>query len=393
MIILYPPSFKSLGEKVMLFSKYSLDGEPYTLWYKFPKKYRDYLVVERLDAFLVGLLFLGLKTGKDIYVKGHVSHRLYYSINHYLIEILCAANPSYKKIKIIVEELNKRDLNMVNSAGTGLSCGVDSFATYYDHIEEDGNFEIKYFTFFDVGSHGVFKGKRAGEIFNERLNNSSEFAKKVGKELITVESNLSEVLDLPFQATNTLRNISCVLNLQKLFKNYYFASSYPYKYFKLDPSDTTYYDIWNLHLLSTESTTFFSSVPGLTRIEKTALISNFQTTYNFLDVCLSPNKDYDFKNCTRCEKCLRTALTLDLLDKLENYNEVFDLNAYGRQKDSYIAKVLYTRKTNIFSEELYALLKKKNILTKTHYYAKVKYGLELKWLRFKKSIKVVIKKV
>lgn len=391
MIILYLPVLESVNEKIIISSKYTVDGKPHTLWYKFPDRYKQYLVVERLDAFVVGLLFLGLKTGKDIHLKGPVSQRLYYTLNHYLIEILCAANPAYRKIRIIAEDLDDRDLNKGDVTGTGLSCGVDSFATYYDHIEDKGKYKVDVFTFFDVGSHGIFKGKRAKEIYDDRLRNATEFAHNEGKEIIPVESNLGQVLELPFQGTNTLRNISCVLNFQKLFKNYFFASSYPYQHFKLDPSDTTYYDIWNLHLLSTESTTFFSSVPGLTRIEKTALISNFTATYKFLDVCVTPDRKNNSKNCTRCEKCLRTALTLDLLGQLNNYHQVFDLTAYQRQKNYFIAKILSTRKNNIFSKELYEYLKEKGILTKSHYFQSFKHDFHLRWMRIKKRIKQQLK--
>ena len=391
MIVINKPVVNHENDFVIISSEIKIGDKVESLWYKFPSKYKEYVVIERLDAFVVGLLFLGLKTGEDIYLKGPVSHRLFYTLNHYLIDVLCAANTAYKKIKVVAEELDSSNLNVRNVAGTGLSCGVDSFATYYDHLKDEGNYKIEFFTFFDVGSHGVFEGKKAGEVFNVRLKNSREFAENEEKEVISVESNLSKFLELPFQSTNTLRNISCVLNLQKLFSNYYFASSYPYKHFKLDPTDTTYYDIWNLHLLSTESTTFYSSVPGLTRIEKTALISSYPGTFDFLDVCLTPDRNQSFKNCTRCEKCLRTCLTLDLLGKLENYHTVFDLKAYRDQKNRYIGQILNTRKSNIFSEEIYQLLKEKRVLSKVHYFEKLKNSLVVKWRGVKKRIKQQLK--
>ena len=391
MIVINKPVLQTEGDFVIISSEISIGNKIEILWYKFPNRFEEYVVYERLDAFIVGLLFLGLKTGEDFYLKGPVSHRLFYTLNLYLIDVLCAANTAYKKIKVFAENLDSSNLNLKNIAGTGLSCGVDSFATYYDHLKDEGNYKIECFTFFDVGSHGVFEGKKAGEVYKDRLQNSREFAKNEGKELISVESNLSKFLELPFQSTNTLRNISCVLHFQKLFSNYYFASSYPYKHFKLDPTDTTYYDIWNLHLLSTESTNFYSSVPGLTRIEKTALISNYEGTFNFLDVCLTPDRNQNFKNCTQCEKCLRTCLTLELLGKLENYHTVFDLKAYKEQKNRYIGQILNTRKKNIFSEEIFQLLKEKRVLSKTHYFEKVKNSIDIRWRGFKKRIKQQLK--
>ena len=49
-----------------------------------------------------------------------------------------------------------------------------------------------------------------------------------------------------------------------------------------------------------------------------------------MHVCLS--KPY---NCGICSKCRRTLVTLDLIDKLDNFSQVFDINYYKEHKHDY----------------------------------------------------------
>lgn len=360
MIVIERPHLQVIENDLAELSvKYTLNNEEQKLWYTVPSKYQKYLVTENLDAFLVALLFLALKNGEDISLKGPVSAKLLYSVNHYLIPALCLANPELKEVKATASELNESNLNFGNVAATGLSCGVDSFSAYYDHRNEKGSYKIEYFTFFNAGSHGS-GGDYTRKVFKQRLKKSERFAAREGKEIIPIDSNLSETLMMKFQKTNTLRNASCALLLQKLFRNYYSASKNRFDFFKLHDYDTQDYDSLILNMLSTESTTFFSAVANLTRLERTNFIADFEGTYNHLDICTSPRrKQEEGVNCSKCKKCLRTALTLDLLGKLERYENVFHLDIYRKNRDNFIWYIISTRNDNQISNDLYKLLKEK----------------------------------
>lgn len=362
MIVIEKPTVLQLNnEQTEISVKFSRGGSENKLWYTVPSGFQEYLVTENADAFLTGLLFLGLKTGEDIEVNAPVSAKLFYSINHYLIPALCLANPKLKHIKVTAGELNEKDLNTGNAAATGLSCGVDSFATYYDHIHEKGSYEIKYFTFFNAGSHGS-GGEATRKIFHERLKKSEKFAEREGKDIIPIDSNLSEILMMKFQETNTLRNVSCALLLQKLFRNYYSASKNRFDFFKLHAYDTQDYDSLILNMLSTESISFYSAVANLTRLERTDFIADFEGTYDHLDICTSPRRaaQEGVMNCSRCKKCLRTALTLDLLGKLENYKNVFNFDTYREHRNTFIWYIISTRNDNQISRDIYDLLREKD---------------------------------
>src|SRR5690606_756799 len=114
--------------------------------------------------------------------------------------------------------------------------------------------------------------------------------------------------------------------------NYYYSSAYRFDHFKFNARDTSDYDTLILKMLSTESTTFFASAAQFTRVERTEKISAFTTTYKYLDVCTDPPVDSLYINCSQCFKCMRTQLTLELIGRLEEYNKVFNLKIYYKEK-------------------------------------------------------------
>lgn len=388
MITLHKQKLLRSEDKVILSASFELDGQTEELWYSFPSKYEKYLIVEQLDAFVIGLLFLGLKKGKDIKLNGSLSARLYYAINHYLIDALCLANSELKRIKIIPESLSYSNHNEIETAGTGLSCGIDSFTTYYEHIEEKKPYRIDYFTFFNVGSHGDLGGERARKIFESRFQNVREFSQNENKALITVDSNISEVLEMKFMQTYNLRTISCVLHLQKLFKNYYYSSGTRFDHFAFNKHEIADLDMLVIPNLSTESTSIFVSALKYSRIERTNLISDFPQTYDHLDVCTDPfDLEREKINCSRCYKCMRTMLTLELLGKLENYASVFDVSYFKRNKERHIGWLLSKPKKLTLDKELLDFLKKRgNISSRARLY-KFKNLIYRKRINFLKSIR------
>jgi hypothetical protein len=368
-MIIYAPTKEIKDNKVYLNFKFELRSKPHTLWFSFPIKYENYLVTENADAALAALLLLAMYNGENIDVQAPISARLYYQLNHYVINALNLANSNWKLIKVKVKETNEQSLNINTASGTGISCGVDSFATIVDHLSENNDFNIEYFTFFNAGSHGNYGGEKARELFNERLELVKPFIEEINKSLIEVDTNLNEILMMEHHKTHTIRDIACVLNLQKLFKNYYYASAYRFDHYRLNELATSAdYDLLILTMFSTESTTFYSSVTQYTRLERTKLITEYTPTYKYLNVCVHSSITGEAKNCSSCNKCMRTQLTLDLLEKYYLYKEIFDFNIYMKNKSRYIGQIIYEKKNNSFSQEIYDLLiEKKSHVTLTSY--------------------------
>ncbi|MCC2684179.1 MAG: hypothetical protein K0R75_1078 [Paenibacillaceae bacterium] len=332
MIIIHQPCLVRTEVGVRLQAEYVIGNQKDVLWYEADRKYERYFTHERADAFVVGLTWFALKHGHDIEVLPPMSEKLYYTLNHYVVPLIAQVH-GYKPIQIRCSRLVNQPLSSSGGAGAGLSCGVDSFSTICDHMKQDvpKKYQISHFTFFNVGSHGDFGGQQAYNLFQKRSRVAVACAKEIGKELIVLNSNISEKVRLYFQPTHTLRSISAALTLQKLFRSYYYSSTYHPKYFDLSKKDVAYFDIFHVPLLSTETTSFFSSCSTYTRFEKTRLISTFKPSYRHLNVCV--NSDV---NCGHCFKCLKTLLTLDILGKIENYSSAFNLEAYYKAKPDYI---------------------------------------------------------
>lgn len=382
MIIIHAPEIKEENDFAIISSKFSINEEEEVLWYKIPSKFGTYLEINNLDAFLVGLLFKALQSGNDIHVKGCISSRLYYTLSHYVINALCFTFPEFRKIKIFCDDFTESDYNEINVSGTALSCGVDSLATYFDHVQEKGKHQIKYFTFLNVGSHGDFGGDNARAVFLKRLKSVKSFAHQLDIEIIPIDSNLSEILNMKFQETYNLRNISPVLLLQKLFKNYYYASGTRFDHFKMNRHEIADTDMLIIPNLSTESTNFFPAAVQYNRIERTELISNFPSTYNFLDVCVSLLPGKNKLNCSTCYKCMRTQLTLEIIGKLHLYQKVFDLDLYEKNKNSHLGWLLSKRNKLTLDIEFIKFMRANNYRISTEAYI---YTLRFFFYRIRKK--------
>ncbi|WP_164667405.1 hypothetical protein [Virgibacillus doumboii] len=349
MLKLYKPEIIKTETGVRIQALFEYNQNTNTLWYEVEEKYSEYLTDETADGFFVGLLFYALKNGYDIEVSAPVSQNLYYSINNYLAPLLAKIH-GFSNIKITCEELITEPIKSKGAVGTGLSCGIDSFATIIDHLSNScpESYKITHYTFFNVGSHGDNGGEKARKLFKERAEITRKYAREFGKEFISVDSNISEILSMNFRKTNTLRSLSAVLILQKLFNVYYYSSSVPLYRFKLKKEDSAGFDIFNTNMLSTETIRFFSSCPIITRVEKTKLVADYTPSYKYLNVCF-----FSKHNCGKCPKCLRTLLTLEIIGKIENYSDVFNLEAYYKNKNKFITTILAEKGNNPTLNEIY----------------------------------------
>ncbi|WP_188454982.1 hypothetical protein [Virgibacillus oceani] len=375
-MIIHEPEFISERDSGIIRALFETNDRKEYLWFSVPKEYQEYLTYERGDAFLAGLLLLAMKNGQDIQLNFPVSERLYYTLTNYLINALNLAMPNFKQISILHNGLDSSPIDNIGAVGTGFSAGVDSFCTVYEHLHEHcpASFKLTHFTFHNVGSHGDFGGDDSRKLFKDRLQLVKPFADEKKISTIPIDSNLSEVLNMDFVPTHTIRNAAAVLALQKLFRYYYYSSGRQFKHFKLSPTIGASYDILTLNMLSTESLTFYSAGSSYSRVEKTKITSDYEPTYRYLNVCTSGSTI----NCSACVKCLRTMLTFDVMGKLKSYQEVFDIDKYNTLKGNYIAQVLATIKSDTYSNEIYQEMKRYNYKIPAYSYLLT----PLYWLKF-----------
>lgn len=340
------------------------------IFYCTDKEYGGYLCDEVADSFVVGVLLPAVRYEQDIYVKGCVSDKLFYNINNSILYTLSMVYGT-KRVKLIADEIKATSYHGT-AVGCGCSLGVDSFAAMLQHMDDacPNSYRITHLTYFNVGAMGYKNLEVAKLSYKKDLNLVKQYAQKVNLPVVCLESNFSIMFeDFDFDASGDIRNFSAVLALQKLFGKYLYGSSYPIKDFRFEISQTGYYETLLAPLLSTNSCEIVIANPDLSRIDKTKMVVNNSLAQNTLYVCwkeLLANKYPDseiakikdnYLNCTRCDKCLRTLLAIDILGKLDKFSRIFDINHYLKVRDKYIAKVMYGRKNNAFYKDLYDLMK------------------------------------
>lgn len=348
---------ESLTGAVRLYCDYECDNSSDRLWFEVSNDYAKYLSIECGDAFFVALVLLAHHRGKDISFDTPVSKRLYYGVIEVLLPGLRIVNPELPVIKVVAEI---RDFNFnPTGAGTALSLGVDSFHAVASSFK--GPFPVTHLTLFNGGAFGDDGGDASRALFLRTAESASLAAAEMKLPLITVDSNMSEILNISFARTHSIRNLSFALLFPQLFRQFYYASGYPAVKFKLDASsvDATYYDLLVSKALCTE--TFEVMVAGLhdERIKKISTIASFPPSTRHLNVCILAESNETLihsgkqvKNCSRCFKCVKTMAAMDALGVLDAYSHVFDLEVYRSQRMKYLGRILYDAKKLKSSHEI-----------------------------------------
>ncbi len=359
MLIVHSPRVEAVSDQIVRLKATFEDGNlARDLWYSTTSEFSEYFCPNRSDPFVLPVLIYAMQKHQMVRFEAPISERLYYSVTNYLEKAFVHIFSGWREVRL-ESEVTSVPIENIGAVGTGLSCGIDSFSTIVDHFSTrvpKGHI-LTHVTFFNVGGHSPLWDdiNRTQELFKKRTLRVQSCARELGLPLVTVDSNLEQLLGGPFAPTHTFRSVSAVLALQKLFKTYYYSSGHSAFDFAFNPKDSSDYDVFSLPMISTESLNVFSSGTFYTRITKTAMVSLFPLSYRFLNVCL-----FDEANCSRCEKCLRTLLTLDILGKLKLFENVFDVDVYETNKPWFIGQVLAQRRINPHYRELYEAMMTNN---------------------------------
>jgi len=293
----------------------------------------------------IALLYPAMAAGVSLKIDASVSSLLLHNLNHDIQSLLCTFNPNLTKIKVIAQPLDVTPTERPLVA-TGFSAGVDSFYTLAKFSAPDipNSLRINCLTTFDVGAMGT--ANASANLFKKYSDRLINFSKERGLAAITLRTNLAEFYVSPtasFQMTHIIRNVSAAMFFNDIIGTYLYSSSYPYKDINKDNHDMSFIEPILLPLLSTETTRFVSAGAGLSRIEKMERVCNLPEAKEMLDVCVaSPEKRAhpEFRNCSRCWKCTRAMVTLDVLGKLDEFRAVFDVDMYRSDKPAFINRVV-----------------------------------------------------
>ena len=338
-----------------------LDAESrFQMWFEVEDTYADALCPERSDAFLAAILPFAMISSEDIRCEVPVTDRLLYQVRAYLIPSLCDEAKGYRQIAVEAESAPEAE-KIAASVGTGISCGVDSFAAVQLHLREDvpAPFRLTHLALFNTGAlnfAGYAKDKplsqwreETSREFGERIALGKTVARELHLDFISVDSNVPDLYQGYFLYSHTYRNLSAVLATQKMWANYYYASGGRGNV--NDPAldeVCAAYDPLNLSVLSTGSLCFYSAGAPYSRLQKTEMIADDPVAQKYLNVC-----SFHTVNCGRCDKCIHTIAALDLLGKLDTFKACFpNLSYYESNKWKIMANIAEARENDLYLYEM-----------------------------------------
>lgn len=340
------------------------------VWYRSDLEYGKYFNDDVLDAFVLPMVLCGIKYQEDIEVDGYISEKLFYNIRNNLVYTLSI--PFHPRQLIDVRCKGTKVVNYRPTAvGCGCSLGVDSFSAMLRHMSDDCpvGYRITHLTNFNIGAYGN-EFEKGHKSFLKALETVREFSEKEGMPLVLIESNFGDFFKgLTFNWSGPVRTMSTALSMQKLFHRYYYASGHANIDFEITDIMGHFASLV-IPMLSTENIEFIVADQDRSRVDKTAAIADNPLAQKYLHVCLreiranNQGKEYlrdvKYRNCTRCDKCWRTLITLDILGVTEMYREIFDVDYFYSIKNSIIEDVLMNRRNNLFKNEIYQLMIEKN---------------------------------
>lgn len=286
-------------------------GEHFEIWFEVPRAI-EHQLSDSGNPWIVAMLPYALGTGETITSELPVDVRLLENLKG-LISVWCQWRPELRVPIIEAPVLPWRPSDQgVGRTAAFYSGGVDSWFTVLRHAPELEPMAIGQVDDL-LTVHGFDIPLEAEDEFDKLVSTLSQGATALGRELLTVRTNLRRVDSLWARGWGWLTHAAglavVALVLEKRLGQALIGSAYPYG--KLIP--------WGSHpmtdvLFSTTTLAIRHDGASFTRVEKTRLLARHPVALEHLHVCW---KDGLATNCCRCAKCLRTMMALELLGGLE----------------------------------------------------------------------------
>ena len=211
---------------------------------------------------------------------------------------------------------------------------------------------------FNNGSiNSVYGRKNIPHVKQEVFKRAETVAAELNLPLLKLESNFQDVVPQSHLRTHTYMDALPIYALQKLWRVYYYSSTYSSRIFTLNKNmtnDPAHFEPLLLDCFSTSQLKFISSGSEGDRNDKVEFIADKPPAQKYLHVCLKRGET----NCGRCDKCLRTLIALDAINKLDDFRASFDIDDYLKIRDyAYIyMRDKIARKDGAFYVKSYKIL-------------------------------------
>ena len=335
MIFLHKPYIRNKNGKSRLYFDLDIDKEKKKIWYEVNEEYKQYLCDDRIDAILVGILLYAMEHNQDIESDSYITDDILFKIEEYLIPSLSKYGEKLNRIKINIK--TKPSIKNIGAVGTGCSCGIDSLHAYITKSKlKDKKYNITHLCINNVGSfNSTYEEAGIKNVQKKVFERAKKFAQEVNLPLIITDSNFQEEIPQVHYFTHTYSSTFAILCLQKLWGIYYYGSSgldlSSFSIKENDKHDCANYELLSLSCFSTKNLTIYSDGAAESRLEKTKDIYKDKLVKKYLHTCLK-----QAYNCSKCDKCKRTLLSLyALTEDLSDYKEIFDIDYFYEHLEEY----------------------------------------------------------
>jgi len=319
-MIIHQPEISEADGKVVVPATIELQTPGITssdrLWYEFPESYREF-VSDRVDGFVVALFVLAMVLDENIEVRGALSPRLLDGIYEYQRVLHFWVPDRFKLINITCDRYEPFDVQPgYGGVVSSFSGGLDSFYTLWCRLSQNEKIPQSQLSH-TLFVHGFDIPLQDETTYQVAFESYDEMMQRLGIQLIAARTNAREFDGNVWGFCHGAMLTSLPMVLGKGFTRYYIPSGHTYNDSYAWGSDPRID-----HLLSTETLQIVHDGATANRFEKTAVVAEWPEAYSRLRVCWE--KPDGLKNCCRCNKCIRTMISLALLGRLE-YFETFPL--------------------------------------------------------------------
>ena len=319
---------------------------------------------EYADPFLPALITVAMKLGEDIQVEAPVSTRLAFGLETYQHVLHTWWPASFKKVDIHYEALELRN---GEPRPSGVACcfsgGLDSFHAVKELSPENQSIEDYRITHAMMinGFDQLVDLEHEG-LARQMFNIYAPVLDSWGVQLQMIDTNTAQfrhpvtsVKEAIWSFSSAL--IACAHALGGLFGRFGIPSHATYAEEDLEPGGT---HVALDHHLSSDQLEVFACSAKVGRAGKLEMLADDPLVRNNLRVCFTaPSFDAEtggVTNCGKCEKCLRTIVTLLILGKLEQFpgfSERRELSSYQHPRSLANIHGIYLREMEALARKYY----------------------------------------
>lgn len=312
------------GAHARLSARVRAGGAPESYWFEVPDRYAG-AVTTAPDPWLVLLLPLAAVRGEDLVLPGEADATLVRGARE-LVRIWDCWYPWTERVEVRVAETGAGRSGGAGRTVAFFSGGVDSFYTLLRHENDAGSRDREEVDdLLTVCGFDIPVGEE--EACRSLFASAEEVAGAVNKGFVPVSTNLRETRwnhRTPWQPLGYGSALAaCAHVLGERFGRALVPAGSGYA--RMSPRGS--HPLTD-PLMGSSRLRVIHDGAATRRIEKTRRVARSDLARRHLRVCWRSRADY---NCSTCEKCLRTMLSLELLGELERF-ESFELSRFDMSR-------------------------------------------------------------